>query len=50
MARLRGPRLRSLLQDLGAIARGEHTVATWSAYRRGSWNDRRGQLLMVNDG
>eukprot|EP00435_Cladocopium_sp_Y103_P025447 s2988_g6.t1 len=32
MARLRGPRLRALLQDLGAIARGEHTVDMLQSY------------------
>lgn len=32
LARLRGPRLRALLQDLGAIARGEHTVDMLQTY------------------
>lgn len=32
LARLRGPRLRALLQDLGAIARGEHTTDMLQSY------------------
>ena len=58
MARLRGPRLRAFLQDLGAVARGEHTVdmlqtyvgwkkvATRSCGKAEGWT---GELVLLDD-
>ena len=45
LAKLRGPRLRAFLQDLGAVARGEHTVDMLQTYAE--WGEKESESVLV---